>query len=151
MFGSQKRRIFKAVQGELSRARRFGYQSGVLLVEVAETTPRGIHKFLPGVTVGVHHLKSLLRRCDTVIKTRLRRYTVILPHRVAGESAEVVRDRIQETSRLREWGSVNLGIAIFPDDGLNAGDLLQAAEADLAVRVELTPEQLEKEEELFPA
>ncbi len=137
MPGIGKKRILKSLNLEISRAKRFGYYVGVLLLDVAETTPRGIHKHLPGITVSVRHFRSLLRDYDIVVKTRLRRYSIILPHLSESESARLVRDRILSTSKIRDWGSVNVGIAIFPVHGKNSRELLKAAERDLQASLEL--------------
>ncbi len=131
MFGLKKRKLRKHLESEISRAKRFGYYIGVLLVDVAESTPRGVHKHLPGVTIYVQHFRSLLREYDIVVKTKLRRYTVILPHLNEGESANIVRERIRFTSWIKDWGAVNIGIAIFPTHGNTSRELLKIAEADL--------------------
>lgn len=141
MTGTQRRRVLKALDVEINRAKLFHYYFGILILDVAETIPRGVHKHLPGVTVSVSHIQSLLRDCDAVTKTSLRRYAVILPHLEAGESADLLRDRIQFTARLHNWGTVNVGIAIFPEDGLVSRDLLRAAEKDLRESTEATNEE----------
>ena len=133
MLGVSRRKILKSLSIELNRAKRFGYYVGVLLVDVAEVIPRGIHKHLPGLTINVHHFKSLLRDYDIVIKTRLRRYTVILPQLAEGESASVVKDRIKFTSWLKDWGPINVGVAIYPINGATSRELLKAAKTDLDV------------------
>jgi hypothetical protein len=131
MFDSGRARIIKSLDLEIARSKRFRNYIGVLLLDVAETTPRGVHQHLPGITVNVKHFRNLLREYDVVVKTRLRRYTVILPQLDAGESAHLVKDRILFTSRLQEWGAVNVGIAIYPVNGLTSKELLKAAEIDL--------------------
>jgi len=132
-----KRHIRKALDLEISRAKRFQYYIGILILDVAETTPRGIHKSLPGITVNIRHFRSILRDYDTVVKAKLRRYSVILPHLDEGESARLVRDRILFTARLHDWGAVNIGVAIFPEDGTTSRELIKAAEKDLQVSMEL--------------
>ncbi|MCX6639702.1 MAG: hypothetical protein NTW14_04370 [bacterium] len=139
MFGSSKSRILSALDREIARAKRFRNFIGILLLDVAETTPRGIHEHLPGITVNVQHFRSLLREYDVVIKAKLRRYTVILPQLDASESAHLVKDRILFTSRLQEWGPVNVGIAIYPEHGQSSRALLKAAELDLEAH--LQPEE----------
>lgn len=136
MFGSAGGRIRSALDAEINRAKRFTYHIGVLIVDVADSTPRGVHDYLPGMTVNVRHVRSLLREYDVVIKTQVRRYTVILPHLDLSESAHVVKNRILDTARDQNWGSVNVGVAIFPEHGLNCRDLLRRAEEDLKLMVE---------------
>lgn len=136
-----KNRIHRALDLEISRANRFGYYIGVLLLDVSETTPRGVHKHLPGLTVSVRHFRSLLRDYDIVVKAKLRRYSVILPHLNEGESANLVRDRIQFISRTQEWGPVNVGVAIFPEHGTTSRELLKAAERDLLASVKPESEE----------
>ncbi|MBU0517752.1 hypothetical protein KKA00_01215 [bacterium] len=131
MFNSGRRRAIKSLDVEISRAKRFGYYVGILLLDVDASIPRGVHKDLPGVTVNVEHIRNLLREYDIVFKTKLRRYTVILPHLEEGESARVVRDRLKFTSWIKEWGSVNIGIAIYPVQGQSSKELFKAAERDL--------------------
>jgi hypothetical protein len=140
MFNTAKRRILKTLDAEISRAKRFGYYVGILLVDVAEETPRGVHKHLPGVTVNVRHFRSVLREYDTVIKTKLRRYTVVLPHLEEGESIRVVKDRITFTAWTQDWGPVNVGIAIYPTNGNTSREILQAAEKNLKEAIELQEE-----------
>ena len=72
-----------------------------------------------------------------IIKTQLRRYSVILPQLNESESARLVRDRILFTSKIHDWGSVNVGIAIFPAHGKTSRELLKAAERDLQTSLEL--------------
>ncbi len=131
MLSSVRRQIRKSLDTEIGRASRFGYYIGVLLLDVSETTPRGIHNHLPGITVSVQHFRSMLRNYDVVIKTKLRRYFVMLPHLQESESAQVVKDRILTTARLKEWGPVNVGVAIYPSNGKTSRELLRAAERDL--------------------
>lgn len=140
MTGTQRRRVIRALDVEINRAKLFHYYFGILILDVAETTPRGIHKHLPGVTVSVSHIQGLLRDCDDVTKSSLRRYAVILPHLEEADSADLLRDRIQFTARLQEWGPVNVGIAIFPEDGLTSRDLLKAAEKHLRESIEIVNE-----------
>ncbi len=147
IFGSRRRRIRQALEIEIGRAKRFNYHVGVLILEVAETVSRGVHDHLPGVTVNVKHFRSLLREYDMVIRTNLRRYTVVLPHLEASESAPLVRDRLLATAHSQDWGAINIGLAIFPQDGVTPRELLQAAERNLTTSVELELAQ----EELVPA
>ncbi len=145
MFNTAKRRILKTLDAEINRAKRFGYYVGLLLVDVAEETPRGVHKHLPGVTVNVRHFRSLLREYDTVIKTKLRRYSVVLPHLEEGESIRAVKDRITFTAWTQDWGSINVGIAIFPIHGRTSRELLQAAEEDLQAAIKSQEEETSPE------
>lgn len=131
MLNTTRRRIRKFLTTEIGRARRFGYYIGILLLDVAESTPRGVHNHLPGITVTVQHFRNMLRNYDVVIKTKLRRYFVMLPHLQENESAAVVKDRILTTARLKNWGPVNVGVAIYPTNGKTSKELLKAAERDL--------------------
>jgi hypothetical protein len=136
MFGSAGGRLHRALEAEINRGRRFSYHIGVLILEVAEGTPRGIHDHLPGLTVSVKSVRNLLREYDTVIKTKLRRYTVILPHLDQSESAHVVKNRILDTAQDQNWGPINVGVAIFPEHGLTSRDLFRRAEEDLKLMEE---------------
>ena len=139
----QNKRILKALEQEICRAKRFNYYIGVLIMDVAATTPRGVHNALPGITVNVRHFRSVLRNYDTVVKTKLRRYTLILPHLEESESARLVRDRIQFTAQIQDWGAINVGVAIFPIHGMSSRELIKAAEKDLHTALH----QIENEEE----
>jgi GGDEF domain-containing protein len=137
MFGSPGGRIRRALDAEINRARRFSYHVGVLILDVSDTTPRGVHDHLPGLTVNVKRVRNLLREYDVVIKTQLRRYTVILPHLDQSESAHVVKDRLLQTAQEQNWGPINVSVAIFPEHGLNSRDLMRRAEKDLKSSVVL--------------
>jgi len=100
-------------------------------LEVDAGVPRGVHIDLPGITVNVETIRQMLREYDIVVKTKLRRYTVILPHLEERESARIVRDRLKFTSWIKDWGEVNIGIGIYPTQGQTSKDLLKAAENDL--------------------
>lgn len=131
MSNSGRRSAIKSLDIEISRAQRFGYYVGVLLLEVDAGVPRGVHIDLPGITVNVETIRQMLREYDIVVKTKLRRYTVILPHLEERESARIVRDRLKFTSWIKDWGEVNIGIGIYPTQGQTSKDLLKAAENDL--------------------
>jgi len=144
LFGNS--RIRKALDAEIARAKRFSYYIGVLIMDVSAGTPRGVHKALPGVTVNVKHFRAMLREYDTVVKTQLRRYTVILPHLEESESARVVKERIEFTARLHDWGSINIGVAIFPIHGMSSRELIKAAEKNLQDHLHQVEEKQEEEE-----
>lgn len=84
-----------------------------------------MHRFLPGMTVDVEHLELHLRKYDVVVKTDVRRYTVILPQTGAVDGPEAVRRRLEKVTQEQGWGVVRIGVATYPHDAQTAEELLQ--------------------------
>lgn len=118
---------------EMSRADRFHYNVGFLMLELNEAIPRGVHKFLPGKTVYVEHLKKGVRQYDVVMQTAVRRYSVILPGVTAAEVPSVIKKRFLGIASEQGWGKMGLGVAIYPIDVNDPAKLITLAEEDLKI------------------
>jgi hypothetical protein len=126
-----RRNAKKELHRELSRAQRFGGGVGVVLVEMPDAVPRGVHGLLPGETVGVERLEGQVRHYDMVTRTDLRRYTIILPSLSLDGDVHMVKDRIRLTASEEHWGPVRIGVATYPADGDQPAELLKRAVADI--------------------
>jgi len=120
-FSKRKRRKFeieaKHIEVEINRSKRFGFQFGVLTVELSHSVPGGLSKILPGRTISFHVLEKNLRSYDQVIESHYRRrYYIIIPqidkHRIEG-----VKTRIYGIAQEQKWKDVSIKSAIYPDDG----------------------------------
>ena len=120
----------RSIEEEIHRSKRFGYQFGVLIVEVNNSVPRGLSRVMPGKTVSFHVLERNLRGYDRIIGPDMRRYYVILPQ-TDPEGVRTVRERLARLAGEQNWGDISIGSAIYPDHGLKAKALLDRANADL--------------------
>jgi hypothetical protein len=134
MFSSRLKKIEKLLDGEINRAQRFQYCVGILELEVSHKHSEGIHHLLPGTTLEVEHIRSKIRAYDHVEKTNVRRFTVMLPNIFHLQDAEIVRKRILNTAQKENWGTVNIGIAVYPFDGDNSQEILKKARDICKVR-----------------
>jgi len=114
------------IEEEISRSKRFGFQFGVLVVEVPHSAPRGLSKVMPGKAISFHVLKKFLRRYDKLIESKQRRYHIVLPQ-TDRDGLDVVRQRIHELSKEHNWGDVLIGAAFYPEDGEDPKSLLDKA------------------------
>lgn len=136
VLSSRKRRskrdklIKKAITSEIARAERFSSRVGILILEVRESVPRGVHYLVPGVTMNVEHISKHLRKYDTVLKVRRRRYTLLLPEAETMDAPSIVKKRIEKIAEENKWGDVNIGIATYPEDGETPEELLRKAYYD---------------------
>lgn len=133
MFGSHLSKLKKLLTSEINRAERFQYSIGIMELEVKENISNGVHHLLPGTTLDVEHISSKFRSYDHVEKTAARRYTVMLPNISTFEETEIVRLRTLETAASENWGTVNIGIAVYPFDGENAEEILNKAMKNMQV------------------
>lgn len=120
-FGKRKRNKLdveaKVIEAEISRAKRFGFQFGVLTVELSHTVPRGLSKILPGRMISFHVLEKNIRLYDRVIESPYRRrYYIILPQ-TDKNGVEVVKARIYRIAQEQNWENVSISSACYPDDG----------------------------------
>lgn len=131
----------QAVEREVARARRYGLPCGVIIVEI-DRFKRFNDRF------GHLHGDEVLRRVAATLRGSCRaadlparfggdEFVVVLPQTGKGEAARVaerIRSDMEEFSLLRGFGlTVSIGLAAFPDDGLSARDLLEAADAAMYV------------------
>lgn len=135
MYGS-RRRIRHIIDAEIAGAERLHYAIGVLVLEVAEEVPRGVHRAVPGETLDVEHLRRWIRRSDVVERSDLRRYTILLPRTLAGDGPRAVRARLLRIAEERGWGAINIGVACHPMDGSTGAELIRAAVADGGIESE---------------
>lgn len=126
----------QALEQEVGRARRYGLQCAVAVVEI-DKFKRFNDRY------GHLHGDEVLRRVAMTLSGSSRasdlparfggdEFVVVLPQTGKGEAtrvAERIRADIEEFSLLRGFGlTVSVGVAAFPDDGLSARDLLEAAD-----------------------
>jgi hypothetical protein len=131
--GIRKRRRFRAEIGfineEIGRSRRFGFNFGVLVVEVDDSIPRGLSRLMPGKTISFHVLKRNLRNHDKVIGPFVRRYFILLPQ--TGENGvRAVEERLHQLAEEHRWGRIRVGAAAYPEDGSTSVALLEKAAGD---------------------
>ena len=120
-FGKRKRHELeveaKVIEAEINRSKRFGFQFGVLAVELSHSVPRGLSRMLPGRTISFHVLEKNLRLYDRVIESHYRRrYYIILPQ-TDKDGVEVVKARIYRIAQEKNWEDVSIKSAVYPDDG----------------------------------
>ena len=114
------------IDEEISRSKRFEFHFAVLVLELSHSLPRGLSKLLPGKAISFHILKKNLRVYDKLTAINYRRYYIILPQTdEAGVS--VVKERIYRLAREHNWGDINIGISVYPEDGECAQSLLEKA------------------------
>lgn len=127
----------QALEQEVARARRYGLSCAVIIVEI-DKFKRFNDRY------GHLHGDEVLRRAAATLRGSCRaadlparfggdEFVVVLPQTGKGEAARVaerIRSDMEEFSLLRGFPlTVSLGLAAFPDDGLFARDLLEAADA----------------------
>lgn len=125
---------------EIARCQRHGGFFGILVLEVSESTRRGLHQLIPGQTLRVEHVSRHVRKYDTVIASGRRTYTVMLPETSAKEGVQVVKDRFLRVAEQERWAATRVGMAVFPYDGEDPDALLRTAYADLGGRHAARPE-----------
>ena len=122
----------RMISSEISRSKRFGFQFGVLTVEVSHTVPRGLSNILPGRTISFHILRKNLRSYDQVMGFDLwRRYYVILPQ-TDKNGVEVVKARIYRIAEKEKWGDISVNSVFFPDDGNDSKGLLDRLSGNIS-------------------
>ena len=126
IFKSRKKRFqteIKVIDSTISQSKRFGYQFGVLVVEVSHSIPRGISKILPGKTISFSIIEKSLRLYDRIVDCSYRRYYVILPQ-TGEKGVKAVMERIRKLAHKHGWGEVTINAAVYPKDGETAQALL---------------------------
>ena len=106
----------KFIDSTISQSKRFGYQFGVLTVEVKHSIPRGISKILPGKTISFRTIEKSLRLYDRIIACSYRRYYLILPN-TDENGVKAVVGRVRKLAQKHDWGDVTINAAIYPKDG----------------------------------
>lgn len=132
---SSRRRTVKFLKMEVARAKRSGRSLAVLLLEMDNSVPRGVHEFLPGRTLTVSIVSDTIRETDFLERTGFRVYTVILTETNHIEGAMVVKRRMIETAEQKNWGEIKLGLASYPENGNTAKELLDYAVKDGGIKI----------------
>lgn len=114
------------IDEEISRSKRFGFHFAVLVLELNHSVPRGLSKLLPGKAISFHILKKNLRVYDKVITMNYRRYYIILPQ-TDESGVRAVKERIYRLAIEHNWGDINIGISVYPEDGECSQSLLEKA------------------------
>ena len=128
---SPRRLLKKNLTSEIGRAKRFNHKTGLLIVDVKNAVPRGVHYFLPGRTVDVESFQNKLREYDHVIKISYRRYKVILSQITADDNPESIKERILKIAEENNWGDIRIGVSVYPRDGDTADSIIKAAQENL--------------------
>ena len=132
LYFTSKKIMRKNLETEISRAERYNHKTGLLILDVKNAVPRGIHYFFPGRTIDVESIQNKLRGHDQIIKMNFRRYKVILSQIAADDNPEKIKERIVDVAKEKEWGDVRIGVSLYPRDGQTAKDIIEAAQRDLS-------------------
>ena len=130
---SMKRKFkseIKVIDEEISRSQRFDFSCCVLTVEINDYIPRGLSKVLPGKVVSFHILKKFIRNYDRMIGPYWRRYFIVLSQ-TDKKGALAVKQRIYGLAEEHNWGSVSIGMAVYPDDAQDPGTLIDQAISEI--------------------
>ena len=114
------------INEEINRSKRFGFNFGILVLELTHAQPYGLSKMIPGRTISYKILKQNLRCYDKIVGPFIRRYYILLPQ-TNKDGVEVVNQRIQQVAVEKNLGEIYIGKAIFPFDGKDAKSLLNKA------------------------
>ena len=106
----------KFIDSTISQSKRYGYQFGVMVVEISHSIPRGLSKILPGKTISFSVIEKNLRLYDRIVDCSYRRYYVILPQ-TDENGVKAVIGRIRKLAQKYGWGDVTITAAIYPKDG----------------------------------
>lgn len=131
LYLTSKKMIRKNLEAEISRAERYKHKTGLLILDVKNGVPRGIHYFLPGRTIDVESIQNKLRGHDQIVKMNFRRYKVILSQIAADDDPEKIKDRLIEVAKEKKWGDIRIGVSSYPRDGQTAEDIIEVAQRDL--------------------
>ena len=115
-----------SINEEISRSKRFGFNLGILVVELNNSVPRGLSKVMPGKTISFHVLEKHIRAYDKVIGPFLSRYYIILPQ-TDKNGVSAVKQRVYRLAKEHNWGDVLIGTAVYPEDGESPKALLDKA------------------------
>ena len=115
-----------SINEEISRSKRFGFNLGILVVELNNSVPRGLSKVMPGKTISFHVLEKHIRAYDKVIGPFLRRYYIILPQ-TDKNGVSAVKQRVYRLAKEHNWGDVLIGTAVYPEHGESPKALLDKA------------------------
>jgi hypothetical protein len=114
------------INEEINRSKRFGFNFGLLVLELSHAAPYGLSSIIPGRTISYKILKQNLRCYDKIAGPFIRRYYILLPQ-TNKEGANVVEQRIHQIAKEKQLGTIYLGKAVFPFDGKDVNSLLNKA------------------------
>jgi len=115
-----------SINEEIGRSKRFGFNLGILVVELNNSVPRGLSKVMPGKTISFHVLEKYIRERDKVIGPFLRRYYIILPQ-TDKDGVSAVKKRVYRLAEEHNWGDMLVGTAVYPENGESPRALLDKA------------------------
>jgi len=115
-----------SINEEIGRSKRFGFNLGILVVELNNSVPRGLSKVMPGKTISFHVLEKYIRERDKVIGPFLRRYYIILPQ-TDKNGVSAVKKRVHRLAEEHNWGDMLVGTAVYPENGESPRALLDKA------------------------
>ena len=116
----------KKIEDEISRSKRFNYSFGVFVVDISHAAPKGISNLMPGKTISFHLMRKYIRGYDKLFGPFFRRYYIILPQSDRN-AVNAVKQRIYKLAKEYNWGDLNIGEAVYDEDGKNALALLDTA------------------------
>ncbi len=114
---------------ELASSLRYGYQAGLIMIEMKGTVRSGIHKLMPGIPVSIEWSDLEMNLMGSEITGALR-YIMLLSRTDANALKLAERQLINLAVEMR-WTDVGIGTALFPEDGRKAKALLKHAASDL--------------------
>jgi diguanylate cyclase (GGDEF)-like protein len=137
-----RRRFDEEVERELAQTRRFGSHGALLLLDLdafkGVNDSLGHHagdQFLIGLSV---MLRSTLREIDLLARLGGDEFAILLPQTGPAEASGMVARVLETVRRFRiiingepVRATTSIGVALYPDHGLSAGELL--VHADLAL------------------
>ena len=121
----------KKINEEINRSRRHNYNFCVFVVEVSHSAPRGLSKILPGKVVSFHLFSKHIRSYDQMFGTSRRRYTIIFSQ-ADRNGADAIEKRFYKLAAEYYWGALSIGIAVYPEDGKTAQELLEKAISEIS-------------------
>ncbi len=116
----------KKIEDEISRSKRFNFSFSVFVIDVSHDTPRGISTLMPGKTISFRVMRKYIRGYDKLFGPFFRRYYIILPQ-TDRNGVNALKQRIYKLGEEHNWGDLNIGEAVYDEDGKSAQALLDTA------------------------
>ena len=111
---------------EINRSKRFGFNFGILVLELTQAAPYSLYRIIPGKIIAFEVIKRNLRLYDKIMGPFIKRYYILLPQ-TDKEGVKVIEDRIKLTAKEKKLDVQFIGKAIFPFDGKDTRTLLNKA------------------------
>jgi diguanylate cyclase (GGDEF)-like protein len=134
-----RRRFDEELERQLSEAQRYGLQGALLFLDLDQfkdvNDSRGHRAGDDLLTSLALLLQQRLRDTDVVARLGGDEFAILLPHADASQASAVAKELL-EAIRVHTFVvggaplgvTVSLGIALFPEHGVNAGELLSRAD-----------------------